>query len=78
MNAGMLSKTIGDWIALILLVIGGLNWGLVGLFAFNLIAVIFGELSWVTRLIYIVVGIAAIYIAVVSPRLAKKPAAARA
>lgn len=49
-------KTL-DWIALILLLIGGLNWGLVGLFNFSLVHAIFGNL--LARLIYIVVGVAA-------------------
>lgn len=47
--------------ALALIIIGGLNWGLVGLFDFNLVAAIFGDGSVLTRIIYIVVGIAAIY-----------------
>ncbi len=50
-----------DWIALILVIIGGLNWGLIGLFNFNLVALIFGETTILTRIIYIVVGLASIY-----------------
>lgn len=53
-----------DWIALVLLIIGGLNWGLVGLFSFDLVAAIFGELSVVSRIVYILVGIAAVLVAV--------------
>ena len=53
-------NTIG-WIAIILLIIGGLNWALVGLFSFDLVAAIFGELSVISRIIYILVGISAIY-----------------
>jgi len=52
---------ITDIIASVLLVIGGLNWGLVGIFHFNLVTAIFGEESLLSRLIFIVVGIAAIY-----------------
>ncbi|XBQ16145.1 MAG: DUF378 domain-containing protein [Oceanicaulis sp.] len=48
-------------IALILVIIGGINWGLVGLFDFNLVAAIFGTESWFTNLVYILVGIAALY-----------------
>lgn len=66
-----------NWIALVLLIIGGLNWGLIGLFEFNLVAAIFGAMSILTRIIYILVGIAAIYVAVVSPRLAGSPSRAR-
>lgn len=51
-------------IAFILLVIGGLNWGLVGLFKYNLVESIFGMDSTLTMLIYILVGISALYIGV--------------
>ncbi|MGI6272019.1 MAG: DUF378 domain-containing protein [Anaerohalosphaeraceae bacterium] len=44
-----------------LLVIGGLNWGLIGLSNFNLIAAIFGEMTALTRIIYTLIGIAAVY-----------------
>jgi len=65
-------KTL-NWIALILIIIGGINWGLVGLFNFNLVSAIFGDMSWFSRLIYILVGISAIYIAFVSPKLVRTP-----
>jgi uncharacterized protein len=48
-------------IALILIIVGGLNWGLVGLLDFNLVSALFGVESWFTNLIYILVGLAAIY-----------------
>ncbi len=48
------------WIALILVIIGGLNWGLVGFFDFDVVAAIFGTMSTVSRIIYDLVGIAAI------------------
>ncbi len=47
--------------ALILIIVGGLNWGLVGLFDFNLVSAIFGVDTWLTNLVYILVGISAIY-----------------
>jgi uncharacterized membrane protein YuzA (DUF378 family) len=50
-----------DWIALILVIIGGLNWGLVGLFGFNLVTFIFGYMTLLSRIIYILVGLAALY-----------------
>lgn len=46
-------------IALLLLVIGGLNWGLVGLFEFNLVDFLFGNGSILSRIVYILVGISA-------------------
>lgn len=51
-----------DWIAIVILFIGGLNWGLVGLFQFDLVAAIFGDMSSFSRIIYILVGISAIYV----------------
>lgn len=53
-------------IALILVIIGGLNWGLVGLFDFDLVAAIFGAMSVISRIIYILVGLSAIYLAIAS------------
>jgi len=50
-----------DWIAMTLLIIGGLNWGLIGLFDVNLIALIFGEMTALSRIIYALVGLAAVY-----------------
>ena len=48
-------------IAMILLLIGGLNWGLIGIFEWNFIATVFGYTSVLTRTIYSLAGIAAIY-----------------
>lgn len=53
--------TLG-WIAWLLLVVGGINWGLVGLFRFDLVAAIFGGAAApVSRIIYSAVGISAIW-----------------
>lgn len=48
-------------IALILLIIGGLNWGLVGLFDFDLVQFLFGSMEMIARLVYILIGLAAVY-----------------
>ncbi len=48
----------------LLLIVGGLNWGLVGLFEFNLIDAIFGDMHVIARIIYVLVGFAAAYKAV--------------
>ena len=61
-----------DWIALILVVVGGLNWALVGIFGFDLVAAIFGDMSFLSRSVYILVGLSAIYILSVSGKLAKR------
>ncbi|UCD64882.1 MAG: DUF378 domain-containing protein [Candidatus Zixiibacteriota bacterium] len=56
-------KTL-DVIAAVLVIIGGLNWGLVGIFRFDLVAAIFGDMSVIARIIYILVGISALYQAI--------------
>jgi uncharacterized protein len=58
-----------NWVALILVIIGGLNWGLVGLFDFNLVAAIFGEMTILARIIYVLVGLGALYMIFVAPKL---------
>ena len=50
-----------DVVAAVLLVIGGLNWGLVGALEFDLVAALFGPLSPLSRVVYILVGMAALY-----------------
>jgi len=47
-------------ITLILLIVGGLNWGLVGLFGFDLVAALFGPMSAVSRIVYALVGVSAL------------------
>jgi uncharacterized protein len=58
-----------DWTALILLAIGGLNWGLVGLFNFDLVATILGDMSVPSRIVYTVVGICAVYVLAISGKI---------
>ena len=53
-------KTL-DIIVGALLIVGGLNLGLVGLFDFNLVSAIFGEMTVLTRIVYIMVGLSALY-----------------
>lgn len=55
-----------DWIARILVLVGGLNWGLVGLLNFDLVTAIFGKKSSIARIVYSLLGLAtlhAIYLA---------------
>jgi uncharacterized membrane protein YuzA (DUF378 family) len=53
-----------DILSGILLVVGGLNWGLVGLFGFDLVATLLGDMSALSRLVYTLVGVSALYQAV--------------
>jgi hypothetical protein len=48
-------------IALILVLVGGINWGLVGAFDFNLVDSLFGEGSMLSRTVYVLVGLAAVW-----------------
>jgi hypothetical protein len=50
-----------DVIVAALLVVGGLNWGLVGLASFDLVGTIFGDMSMLSRIVYAVVGLSALY-----------------
>lgn len=51
-----------DWTALTLIIIGAINWGLIGFFKFDLIATLFGGMeSWVSRIIYALIGISGLY-----------------
>jgi uncharacterized membrane protein YuzA (DUF378 family) len=59
-----------DYIAMALLIIGGLNWAMVGLFGVDVVARVFGDGSPGTRLVYILVGAAALYSIWLSARMA--------
>ena len=50
-----------DKIALILVIIGAINWGLIGIFDYNLVDGIFGTMSMVSRIIYALVGISGLW-----------------
>ena len=50
-----------DYIALILVIIGAINWGLIGLFGFDLVATLFGSMSVISRIVYTLVGISGLW-----------------
>ena len=53
-----------NWITktcLLFMVVGGLNWGLVGLFNFDLVAFLFGQMTILSRVVYILVGLATVW-----------------
>jgi uncharacterized protein len=50
-----------DWLALAVLAIGGINWGLIGVFSFDLVSSLFGDMTTVSRIVYGLVGVSAIY-----------------
>lgn len=60
-----------DWIAMILLIVGGVNWGLVGLLNFDLVATLFGPMSLISRIVYILVGLSALWAMYTSSKMAR-------
>ncbi len=56
-------------ITLVLLIVGGLNWGLIGLFGFDLVAAIFGAGATLARAVYVLVGLSAVWQAIQVPRV---------
>jgi len=64
-----------DWVAMVLVLVGGLNWGLVGIFDYNLVTSIFGDATWWTAAVYDLVGLSALYLVFVVSRLGRRAAA---
>lgn len=58
-----------DWTTLTILVIGGLNWGILGFFQHDIIASLFGGMSVVSRIIYAIVGLSALYFIVSASKI---------
>lgn len=58
-------------LALVLVIVGAVNWGLVGIAQFDLVATIFGANSMLARIVYALVGIAGVALAVMTPKLLK-------
>lgn len=56
-----MEKSAIDWIALVLVIIGALNWGLVGFFQYDLVASLFGAASTVARVVYSLVGVSGLW-----------------
>ena len=50
-----------DYTLLTLVIIGAINWGLVGFFRIDLVAFLFGDMSWLSRIVYAVIGICGLY-----------------
>ena len=56
-----------DWLALLLVLIGGINWGLIGAIQFDVVAWLLGPMSVASRVVYVLVGIAALYCVFAAP-----------
>ena len=57
-----MGNKIIDGIALTIAIIGAVNWGLIGFFDFNLVATVFGSMTWLSRIIYALVGVCGLYL----------------
>lgn len=68
----MAKLTLVDTIALILVIVGALNWGLVGVADFNLVTAILGVGTMLTQVVYILVGLAGVYVATIMMKLERK------
>lgn len=51
-----------DYTVLIIVLIGAINWGLIGFFRFNLVTFLFGDMTWISRIVYALVGICGLYL----------------
>ncbi|MGB3944303.1 MAG: DUF378 domain-containing protein [Methanothrix sp.] len=60
-----------DMLAIVLVIVGGLNWGLYAL-GYNLVSILLGWMPILEKVVYVVVALAAIYLAVLIPKLSKQ------
>ena len=51
-----------DYTALTLVIVGAVNWGLIGIFKLDLVNLIFGNMTWMSRVIYTLIGISGLYL----------------
>ena len=68
----MNSLKIIDWVSLVLVIVGGLNWGLVGALKFDLVEFLLGSIPVLVNVVYILVALASVYLLVISTKLARK------
>jgi hypothetical protein len=50
-----------DWITGVLVIVGAINWGLVGIFDYNVVTAILGDMTMLTRTVYVLVGVSGLY-----------------
>ena len=56
-----MEKSVIDWIAIVLVIIGAINWGLVGLLDLDVVNAIFGSITWLATVIYVLVGLSGLW-----------------
>lgn len=50
-----------DYVVLALVIIGAINWGLIGFFKFDLVVFLFGQMTWMSRVVYAIIGLCGLY-----------------
>ena len=56
-----MKSKVFNYFVLKLVIIGAINWGLIGFFKFDLVAFLFGQMTWLSRIVYAIVGISGLY-----------------
>ena len=60
-----------DNTALTIVIIGAVNWLLIGIFKFDLVAFLLGNLSWLSRIVYTIVGLSGVYVITIFPKMTR-------
>lgn len=60
-----------DYTALTIVIIGAVNWGLIGIFKLDLVSLLFGNMSWISRVVYALVGLSGLYLLSLYGRVAE-------
>ncbi len=68
----MKEMSVLDWVATVLVIVGALNWGLIGFFGYDLVAAIFGNMTVVSRIVYGLVGLSGLYMIYCLSKCCKK------
>ncbi len=61
-----------DWVALVLVLVGAVNWGLVGVFGLDLVDSLFGSVALVAKAVYVLVGLSGVYLAATATSLSRR------
>lgn len=61
-----------DWVALVLVIVGAVNWGLVGVFGLDLVDSLFGSVELVAKAVYVLVGLSGAYLAATATSLSRR------
>ena len=63
---------VADWLSMVLVIVGAVNWGLIGLFKFNLVNALFGSIPVLESAVYIIVGLAGLWLIYTGVKLSSR------